>query len=205
MTVVFWYGLKTFEKEYKKLKLNKVRIFDSYAQNAFFFSDIFNLIGFQKCSSRKYWKKARNVEERWCIGYVFPMKRNIFDRAKERNEYMTANITFQADEKQKIILLLLKIRLNKSLPSFHITWLNHLLQSTIVSTFYESLRSAIQKFFHLPPMVPMSNHILADLEVFFESKVILLDIGPKVVEVTLSDLFRTEFWVNSGVTCHFWT
>ena len=42
MAVVFWYGLKTFEKEYKKLKLNKVRIFDSYAQNALF-SQIFSI------------------------------------------------------------------------------------------------------------------------------------------------------------------
>ena len=67
------------------------------------------------------------------------------------------------------------------------------MEPAVVSPFDESFWSSLEYLFHLSPVVAVIDDVLAYFEILFEGKVVLVDIGPEVVEVPLSDLFGSEF------------
>ena len=81
----------------------------------------------------------------------------------------------------------------KSLRDVVVARFDEFLKTAIVPALDKALRTALESVFHFPPVVAVSQHVLAYFEVLLEGEVFLIDVGTQVVEIAFSDLFGSKF------------
>lgn len=70
--------------------------------------------------------------------------------------------------------------------------LNYVLKFAVVSTFDGTLGPSWQILFKFPPVFALLEDQLANSKILLESEFGLINVGPEIVQVPLSDLFGSE-------------
>ena len=70
------------------------------------------------------------------------------------------------------------------------------MQLAIIPALDSAFRPAFDNFLHPPPMLAMLYNILTNSLIFLQREVVLADVGPQIVQISLPDLFGGEFFIG---------